>query len=252
VYRSPHALQKRTFCNRTCHGAWNAVHVVGSNAANFKGALHRFTCKGCNTTFESYHKKRVFCSTPCKARSQSKPKVQYTCDHCGVLYEDHESTGKWRSLRGHRRSFCSKTCQHDFYSGENHRLWLSDRGALKAPNKSIRTSKEMRAWRETVFTRDNHTCQLCRDRSCAGNAVVLNAHHILPYSRHEDRRFDPNNGITLCEPCHITTRGRELAVAHLFFGLLETKGAKTNEATAITGRIQTALQKGNGTRPMEM
>jgi len=52
-------------------------------------------------------------------------------------------------------------------------------------------------WRNSVFARDNYTCQHC--------GVVggdLNAHHIKPYAKFKELRTDVNNGITLCQTCH--------------------------------------------------
>jgi len=60
-----------------------------------------------------------------------------------------------------------------------------------------RNSYEYKTWRTSVFERDAFTCQRCGKRG-----VVLNAHHILHWRTHPDKRFDIDNGITLCEECH--------------------------------------------------
>lgn len=60
-----------------------------------------------------------------------------------------------------------------------------------------RYSTEYSYWRETVFARDDYTCQKCR---CRG--VILNAHHRKSYIKYESLRLDVENGITLCEYCH--------------------------------------------------
>lgn len=53
-------------------------------------------------------------------------------------------------------------------------------------------------WREAVFARDKHTCQLCKTKG-----GQLNAHHIKPWNKSIELRFVVSNGITLCEfPCH--------------------------------------------------
>jgi len=60
-----------------------------------------------------------------------------------------------------------------------------------------RFTPEYRVWRSKVFQRDHFTCAICGQ---VGG--VLNAHHIKPYARYPEQRFDLNNGITLCEKCH--------------------------------------------------
>lgn len=56
---------------------------------------------------------------------------------------------------------------------------------------------EYKDWRRLVFKRDDYTCQCCGMRS-----GQLNAHHVLDYKNHEDKRLDIDNGITLCVNCH--------------------------------------------------
>lgn len=71
--------------------------------------------------------------------------------------------------------------------------------------KRIRTSLEYKLWRESVYKRDNYTCQECGARSGKGKKVVLNADHIKPFALHPELRFDINNGRTLCIDCHKKT-----------------------------------------------
>lgn len=71
--------------------------------------------------------------------------------------------------------------------------------------KRIRTSSKYKLWRESVYKRDNYTCQICGMRSGTGKRVYLNADHIKPFSQFPELRFDINNGRTLCVPCHKKT-----------------------------------------------
>ena len=54
-----------------------------------------------------------------------------------------------------------------------------------------------RAWRTSVFERDDWTCQHCLVRGGS-----LHAHHILPWAKYESERYNIANGMTLCELCH--------------------------------------------------
>ena len=57
-------------------------------------------------------------------------------------------------------------------------------------------------WRKSVFERDDYTCQKCHDRSSSGHPVVLEGHHIENWLTCEEKRYDVDNGITLCHDCH--------------------------------------------------
>lgn len=60
-----------------------------------------------------------------------------------------------------------------------------------------RNSKEYKQWRKAVFERDGYICQ-----HCGVKGGVLNAHHIIRWCDDINKRFDVDNGITLCEGCH--------------------------------------------------
>lgn len=60
-----------------------------------------------------------------------------------------------------------------------------------------RSSKEYTEWRTSVFKRDNYTCQECKIYG-----VKLNAHHIKPWASYPDDRYNIENGLTVCVPCH--------------------------------------------------
>lgn len=85
--------------------------------------------------------------------------------------------------------------------GENHNWFVDGRGDERnAERKASFLKLDYRLWREAVFSRDNYTCQACGVRGSR-----LQADHILPWKSHPDKRFDVNNGRTLCESCHKLT-----------------------------------------------
>ena len=57
-----------------------------------------------------------------------------------------------------------------------------------------KTSKYL-LWRNAVYERDNNLCVKC-------GAIGKVAHHILSFSAYPDKRYDIDNGITLCDNCH--------------------------------------------------
>ncbi len=59
-------------------------------------------------------------------------------------------------------------------------------------------------FRLQVLKRDKYTCQMCNKKK--KGCVV---HHIMKWSTASTLRFDPDNGIALCRPCHKEVTGHE-------------------------------------------
>jgi hypothetical protein len=116
--------------------------------------------------------------------------------------EKHKFFGKKRP-----KDMCRLISEKE--SGSKHWNW---KGGLTALHERIRKSFKYRQWRSDVFTRDNYTCQHCLIRG--GD---LEAHHIDRLSDTLEKNkiksieeavnceelWNINNGITLCDSCHI-------------------------------------------------
>lgn len=106
----------------------------------------------------------------------------------------NEFTTSFHRFKYENKRQCNK-CGIEMRAGENSPFW---KGGVTTENVLSRQSKEYIHWREQVFKRDRYTCQCCGD--IQGGS--LNAHHIENFSTHKNKRFDLNNGITLCKYCH--------------------------------------------------
>ena len=78
--------------------------------------------------------------------------------------------------------------------GSKSHLW---KGGIYPENEAARRNIEVRLWRESVFARDNWTCQKCSNRGGR-----LNAHHIRNFAECPEIRTSIGNGITFCKDCH--------------------------------------------------
>jgi len=96
------------------------------------------------------------------------------------------------------------------HSGESHHNW---KGGITPIYSTIRNSIEYTEWRNTIFERDKYTCQSCGDNT-GGNlhahhknmfSVILEEHNIESYEQAQNclELWDIDNGITLCDTCHI-------------------------------------------------
>ena len=85
------------------------------------------------------------------------------------------------------------------WNGADHRKEKSPKwkGGVKY-HRIERSVFEYKEWRISVFKRDDFTCQKCNEKS-----KKLRAHHILNWKDNLEYRYDVDNGITLCERCHI-------------------------------------------------
>lgn len=192
MYRKKKSEAKRPnwkFCSQSCKTSF-------SNKKRDKPTHGEKKCLCCDNIFSGslsnykYINKR-FCSIKCASiyRAQNETNEQK------IIKGDKISKSK--TGKSFTKSIEARKAQSDRLKGDKSHFW---KGGITKDSKIIRSSYDYKSWRESVFERDNHTCQLCNTRG-----GVLNADHIKPFAYFPELRFDINNGRTLCLGCHKQT-----------------------------------------------
>lgn len=116
----------------------------------------------------------------------------HTCKSC---YAASYRTGKPALTRFKKGMICPK----DWIEKREKTKKESDpSGKFKKPKvlrSACRTSLKHNLWSLDVKNRDGK-CKEC------GTEKNLTAHHIIPWKNDASKRFDLDNGITLCRSCH--------------------------------------------------
>lgn len=168
-------LGKNNFCCRECYLKFHSKNVPIC------------TCEVCKKTFKGdKYNSNKYCSRECYNIAHQIKNKERTCPKCGKKFIAKASDDKYCSWE------CYNTDRH-MPKGEDHWNW---QGGISKQNDK-RDSNDYKQWRLNVYKRDNYKCTKC------GSKEKLNAHHILSWSSHPDKRYNVDNGITLCEKCHI-------------------------------------------------
>ena len=108
------------------------------------------------------------------------------CQDCGV------KLGAYKALR------CRK-CQGLFNRGENNPSWKPPEERIGSELEQLRNSIQYDEWRFAVYKRDSSLCGICGIRK---DPMV--AHHLDGFNLFPEKRFDVDNGVTLCDFHHIS------------------------------------------------
>lgn len=119
-----------------------------------------------------------FCKRKCMLEYNST-QTEFECDYCGTV-----ATKRKSALEENESNYCSREC-HLSAKVEN------------ADYPDPRDDPRLDEWRESVFGRDEYTCQ-----DCGQVGGQLHAHHIERWSEAPGKRFEVTNGVTLCHTCH--------------------------------------------------
>jgi len=154
---------------------------------------------------------------------------KWICKKCGKVeylkyktfwYRKHIGTGMCQSCSnlGKRGGFAKGCIPWNkgligFLGGDKHYNWQNKRDE-RITNHYLRNNREAKDWKRKVFERDGFKCLDC------GSNKQLNAHHITSFKEDENRRFEINNGITICSKCHKKTYCKEEQFETVYYSLI--------------------------------
>lgn len=170
-------IGKNNFCCRDCYNKFHSKNVK------------KYTCEICGKIFTGAKANaNRFCSRDCYNKFHNIVNKERECPICHKIFIARTSENKYCSQKCHLKNL------HSTYKGKEHWNW---QGGITEENEKLRKSPEYKKWRVLVYKRDHYQCQIC------GSKKEINAHHLFGWKEYPDKRFDVNNGITLCKECHI-------------------------------------------------
>ncbi len=180
-------------------------------------------CRFCQRNFSVFPYRKtsaLYCSRSCQAKYRHSHGFSRKGSRQTLESRLKMSKAKKGLMLGNTNGFkkghtpWNKGLNWEGISGENHWNW---KGGV--PQRYEGKSTKVREWAKSIYKRDFFTCQFC-GKHCATD---IQAHHIDAWAENKGKRFDVNNGLTLCFKCHLKTRGKEKFYAPLCFNLLKLK-----------------------------
>lgn len=132
----------------------------------------------------------AYCGKPFSVKP-SLDRVRHCSTSCGRL--SHPSP-----VTGHKHSPETRAKLRAAHLGRTGPGHWNYRGYPGTERHTLMQRDEYKQWRKDVFERDGYSC-----RECGATKTYLNAHHIRGWAAFPDLRYELDNGLTLCQPCHL-------------------------------------------------
>ena len=152
------------------------------------------TCYKCGSSHRRHtleYAQKIFTDAGCTLLETEYKSVmeimKYRCI-CGDI--------SWITFNHFLRGVRCRKCGISKNSGVNHANY--NPSITDEERDRFRLDWEVKVWSKKVKERDMYICQICRSKA-SGSLV---SHHIYSYADNKDKRYDIENGVTLCSTCH--------------------------------------------------
>lgn len=183
--------QGKDASSKRCRPCWDAIRT---------NKYVERDCKKCGAPFRTHECQiargsGLYCSASCARSGSPTRKRDYRkmpCRHCGQIVDR-----QFAELRRRKTGsvFCDARCWYAFSQRENNPQWNG--------GQHDRVNPESYRWRKAVIARDGGRCRNCSSSS------RLEVHHIVRFGKDKAKRWQIDNGLTFCRPCHQSIRGAE-------------------------------------------
>ena len=206
IYRTNKIVKKCKFCGEKFETVPSRIKnnrgkYCSKDCSNKDITKVEIVCQNCGDIFIVHnHRKNIakFCSRDCFFENQIGKKIsEETKNKISESNSGKKRTEKAKqkmreAALGRKRPPRSKEWRRNLSNalkGDNSPTW---KGGKTDESKKARNSVDYKIWRESVYKRDDYTCQ-----KSGKKGGRLHPHHIENFADNPDKRYDVNNGITL-------------------------------------------------------
>lgn len=187
VPRLVNKIGKGRFCSKKCWYQSRKKEIIR-------------TCLNCEKNFITYPSRLKQSPTKyCSAKCHYKHRIGKFIGENATYWKGGPHKCKYCKKELGYKGYVCKNCHTKYLikRGKDSSFW---RGGITPIHLRIRESAKYKAWRKTVYKRDDFTCVWCGYKG-----DKLQADHIKPFAFFPELRFEVNNGRTLCVECHKKT-----------------------------------------------
>jgi len=164
---------------------------------NKKRKSYNYICKMCQSIYIKEYCRRH------REKRRLQQRIRYEINRDRILKDNKEYRDTHKEQIAEYKKQIDKDIlrkcrkKHREKYKESIRIKRAEQARQQRKNNYWRYTTDYKLWKESIYKRDNYTCQLCGKTHCK-----VNAHHIQFGGEHPELRYEVDNGICLCMACH--------------------------------------------------